>query len=103
MRPRWALMAAAVFISAGLAERAIAIPADTSPRASQRWSGSFSTRVSAACGPRTPQGSCRAGPRPRPGPPAPRDYYEYDANKLPFGTERWRDQMRRENRLGNPG
>jgi hypothetical protein len=31
------------------------------------------------------------------------DYYEHDANKLPFGTERWRDQMRRENRLGNPG
>jgi len=33
----------------------------------------------------------------------PQDYYEHDANKLPFGTERWRDQMRRENRLGNPG
>jgi hypothetical protein len=31
------------------------------------------------------------------------DWYEHDANKLPFGTERWRDQMRRENRLGNPG
>jgi len=31
------------------------------------------------------------------------DYYEHDANKLPFGTPRWRDQMRRENRLGNPG
>ena len=30
-------------------------------------------------------------------------YYEHDANKLPFGTPRWRDQMRRENRLGNPG
>jgi hypothetical protein len=31
------------------------------------------------------------------------DHYEHDANKLPFGTPRWRDQMRRENRLGNPG
>ena len=31
------------------------------------------------------------------------DYFEYDANTLPFGTKRWRDQMRRENRLGNPG
>ena len=30
-------------------------------------------------------------------------YFEYDAKTLPFGTERWRDQMRRENRLGNPG
>ena len=34
---------------------------------------------------------------------APSDYYVHDANKLPFGSERWRDQMRRENRLGNPG
>jgi hypothetical protein len=31
------------------------------------------------------------------------DYYEHEADKLPFGTRRWRDQMRRENRLGNPG
>ena len=31
------------------------------------------------------------------------DYYQHDADKLPFGTRRWRDQMRRENRLGNPG
>src|SRR5262249_42026677 len=31
------------------------------------------------------------------------EYYVFDANKLPFGTMRWRDQMRRENRLGNPG
>ena len=37
------------------------------------------------------QRSCRAG------------NFEYDANTLPFGTGRWRDQMRRENRLGNPG
>src|SRR5262245_41817650 len=31
------------------------------------------------------------------------DYYQHEADKLPFGTRRWRDQMRRENRLGNPG
>ena len=31
------------------------------------------------------------------------DYYEHIADKLPFGSRRWRDQMRRENRLGNPG
>jgi hypothetical protein len=31
------------------------------------------------------------------------DYFEYDAKTLPFGTERWLHQMRRENRLGNPG
>ena len=37
------------------------------------------------------QRSCRAG------------NFEYNANTLQFGTGRWRDQMRRENRLGNPG
>jgi hypothetical protein len=31
------------------------------------------------------------------------DYYEHDANKLPFASRRWLEQMRRENRLGNPG
>jgi hypothetical protein len=31
------------------------------------------------------------------------DYYEHDANKLPHGTQRWWDQMLRENRAGNPG
>ena len=30
------------------------------------------------------------------------DYYEHDANSLPFGSQRWWDQMLRENRL-NPG
>jgi hypothetical protein len=27
-------------------------------------------------------------------------YYEHDANKLPFGSQRWWDQMQREGRLG---
>src|SRR5262245_59600637 len=103
MRARWALMAAAVCVSAGLAERAMAAPADLGPQASARWSGGLSTKASAVCGPGTSQGPCRARPRPRRSPAAPSDYYEHDANKLPFGTERWRDQMRRENRLGNPG
>ncbi|GAH03131.1 unnamed protein product [marine sediment metagenome] len=30
------------------------------------------------------------------------DYYEHDSDKLPFGSQRWWDQMLRENRL-NPG
>jgi hypothetical protein len=31
------------------------------------------------------------------------DYYEHDANRLPYGTARWWDQMLRENRAGNSG
>ena len=31
------------------------------------------------------------------------EYYERDANALPFGTSRWWEQMLRENRAGNPG
>ena len=57
--------------------------------------------AAAQCG-RKGQAACRAPRRP-PGWSAPTDYYVHDANKLPFGSERWRDQMRRENRLGNPG
>jgi len=59
--------------------------------------------AAAHCG-RRGQGACRAV-RGTPGGSAyaPSGYYEHDANKLPFGSERWRDQMRRENRLGNPG
>jgi hypothetical protein len=67
-----------------------------------RSSGS-AEEVAAHCG-RRGQGACRTlrgGPADRAY--APGDYYEHDANKLPFGSERWRDQMRRENRLGNPG
>ena len=30
-------------------------------------------------------------------------YYVRDADKLPFGTSIWWDQMLRENRAGNPG
>jgi hypothetical protein len=30
------------------------------------------------------------------------DYYEHDSSSLPFGSQRWWDQMLRENRL-NPG
>ena len=50
------------------------------------------------------QGPCRAlRGAPAGSAYAPSDYYVHDASKLPFGSERWRDQMRRENRLGNPG
>jgi hypothetical protein len=31
------------------------------------------------------------------------DYYEHDVNTLPYGSQRWWDQMLRENRAGNPG
>jgi len=31
------------------------------------------------------------------------DYYEHDADRLPFGSSRWWDEMMRENRAGNPG
>lgn len=31
------------------------------------------------------------------------DYYEHLADKLPYGSQRWWDQMMRENRAGNPG
>jgi hypothetical protein len=31
------------------------------------------------------------------------DYYVRDADKLPFGTSLWWEQMLRENRAGNPG
>jgi len=59
--------------------------------------------VAAHCG-RRGQGACRTlRGGPAGGAYAPSDYYVHDANKLPFGSERWRDQMRRENRLGNPG
>src|SRR5262245_34477122 len=68
---------------------------------------SLRTPVAARCG-RKGQVPCRV-PRGAPFAPsdyapfAPSDYYVHDANKLPVGSERWRDQMRRENRLGNPG
>jgi hypothetical protein len=66
-------------------------------------SDSVSPAASRSCGGRKGQRACRwergtGGSAYTPG-----DYYDHDANKLPFGTERWRDQMRRENRLGNPG
>ena len=31
------------------------------------------------------------------------NYYVHDADKLPFGTARWWDQMQRENRTGGGG
>jgi hypothetical protein len=31
------------------------------------------------------------------------DYYVHDADKLPFGSARWWDQMQRENRTGGSG
>jgi hypothetical protein len=31
------------------------------------------------------------------------DYYERNADSLPYGTSRWWEEMLRENRAGNPG
>ena len=31
------------------------------------------------------------------------EYYQHWADKLPYGSQRWWDQMQRENRAGNPG
>jgi hypothetical protein len=30
-------------------------------------------------------------------------YYEHDPDQLPYGSQRWWDEMLRENRAGNPG
>jgi hypothetical protein len=77
-------------------------PVNAQASALAHTSGGVSPVV-ARCG-RKGQGPCRAlRGAPAGSAYAPSDYYVHDANKLPFGSERWRDQMRRENRLGNPG
>jgi hypothetical protein len=65
--------------------------------------GAVSPAATGPCWWRKGRRVCSVGRGTLEGAHVPRDYYEHDANKLPFGTERWRDQMRRENRLGNPG
>ena len=98
-------VSAAVVAAGVLADTAQALPVTVAEAAVARAGGDVhATASEAAVGCRRGQGDCRA----RPGAPsrgfyAPSDYYVRDANKLPFGSERWRDQMRRENRLGNPG
>jgi hypothetical protein len=97
MRLRLEFVAAAMLLLGGLVGAANAGPVTDSDDG-----GAWAPAVSGPRGVRNGQRAWRAPPatswesRSRPN-------YEYDANKLPFGTERWRDQMRRENRLGNPG
>ena len=79
-----------------------AIPA-VSLKASAAWAASVSAAASRPCRWQPGQRSCSTSRGPAGYGFTGSDYHEHDANKLPFGTERWRDQMRRENRLGNPG
>jgi len=89
-------LAAVAILASGLtADTARAVAADTLEAAAARRTGSVSTIASRRRAHREPRARTftnRGG-----------DYYEHHADKLPFGTLRWRDQMRRENRLGNPG
>ena len=89
------LAAAAILASGFIADTAHAIGTDTLKAAAAQRTGSASTIASRRRLYREPR---VYGSRNRSS-----DYYEHDASKLPFGTPRWRDQMRRENRLGNPG
>jgi hypothetical protein len=102
MRLRLQLLPAAMILLGAPVGPAAAAPGGAQAGAFARSSGDVNP-VAVRCG-RKGQGPCRALRAPPAGSAyAPSDYYVHDANKLPFGSERWRDQMRRENRLGNPG
>jgi hypothetical protein len=92
-------LATAALLAAGLPA-----PAAQPPTAAPKTAGPAVLALISAtpryCGWRQGRRSCRGDPATG---ARHRDYFAYDAKSLPFGTERWRDQMRRENRLGNPG
>ena len=92
MSLKYGLAAAAILASGLVADTAPAVAADTLKAAAAQRTGSVSTIASRRRVYRATRVYNRSS-----------DYYEHVANKLPFGTTRWRDQMRRENRLGNPG
>jgi len=92
---KYGLVAAAILASGLIADPAHAAAMDTLKAAAIQRTGSVSTIASRRRAHREPLVD-RYRNRSS-------DYYEHDASKLPFGTPRWRDQMRRENRLGNPG
>jgi hypothetical protein len=98
MKLRFGLVSAAAVLTTGF----VSLAAQAMPTATFKTAAPQVTeRASAgpgACGWRHRR-SCRAEARR----PRQDDFFSYDANTLPFGTVRWRDQMRRENRLGNPG
>ena len=89
------LAAVAILALGLLADTARAVAADNLEAAAARRTGSVSTIAS--------RRQAHGQPRAHTFPNRSGDYYEHYADKLPFGTLRWRDQMRRENRLGNPG
>ena len=95
------LVTAAILLLGMPASVAQPVPAVGLKSAAPQLAGSVSA-ASPHCWWRRGQRSCRAY-GPARGLNGRSDYFEYDANTLPFGTERWRHQMRRENRLGNPG
>jgi hypothetical protein len=95
------LVTAAILLLVMPASIAQPLPTVGPKAAASQWAGSVSA-ASPDCWWRRGQRSCRAY-GPARGLNGRSDYFEYDANTLPFGTERWRHQMRRENRLGNPG
>jgi hypothetical protein len=92
---KYGLVAAAILASGLIADAAHAVATEFLKAAAAQRTGSVSTIASRRRAHREPL-AYRFRSRSS-------DYYEHDANKLPFGTPRWRDQMRRENRLGNPG
>ena len=100
MRPSWKFLPVVVLLLSPPLGSSHAEPGNGHVGTFARAGGDVEP-VAAQCG-RKGQAACRAPRRP-PGWAIPTDYYVHDANKLPFGSERWRDQMRRENRLGNPG
>ena len=102
MRLRLEFVAAAMLLLGGLVGAANAGPLTDDSGASGDDGGGVGPAVSGPRGVRNGQRAWRAPPATSWGNRS-RPNYEYDANKLPFGTQRWRDQMRRENRLGNPG
>ena len=90
---KYGLVAAAILASGLIADTAHAVAADILKVAAvQRMGSTIASRRRAYREPPVYRFRNRSS-----------DYYEHDASKLPFGTPRWRDQMRRENRLGNPG
>ena len=92
---KYGLVAAAILASGLIADTAHAVATDILKAAAVQRTGSVSTIAS--------RRRARQEPRAYHFRNRSSDYYEHDASKLPFGTPRWRDQMRRENRLGNPG
>jgi len=104
MSLKYGLVAAAILASSVIADSAHNVAADTAKATVAHRSRWVSTIASRRFWWRNGERHVRSHREPRVyGIRAEGDYYEHDASKLPFGSQRWREQMRRENRLGNPG